>query len=241
MSNLERNDSERVPRQKVAERLTDLAYSLAAGGPLELSVDGERLSIPLADDVLLERDLKAGTDCVKLELSLSWSNEGDDSSARPGTHTTRLKGAPPMSIADEVRAALASDPRIHHPAEVSVVERAGTVTLRGTVRSLHQRRTAVEIAGSVSGAARVDDQLRIDPRDHYQDDEIRGAALQALASDDAVPADRVDVSVSSGWLTLTGVVKRQSDSDAAFASVSHLAGVGGITNAIKVITAGADG
>jgi hypothetical protein len=33
----------------------------------------------------------------------------------------------------------------------------------------------------------------------------------------------------------------QSDSDAAFATVSRLAGVGGITNEIKVITAGLGG
>ena len=81
MSNLKRNDSERVPRQKAAERLTDLAYALTVGSLLELSVDGERLSVPLADDVLLERDLKAGGDHVELEVSLSWSNEGDDDSA----------------------------------------------------------------------------------------------------------------------------------------------------------------
>ena len=82
MSDLKRNDSERVPRQKAAERLIDLAYALTVGGPLELSVDGERVSVPLADDVLVERDLKAGADHVELELSLSWSNPGpDDDSA----------------------------------------------------------------------------------------------------------------------------------------------------------------
>jgi amphi-Trp domain-containing protein len=81
MSNLKRNDSERVPRQKAAERLTDLAFALTVGGPLELNVDGERLSVPLADDLLLERDLKAGADRIELELSLSWSNRGDDASA----------------------------------------------------------------------------------------------------------------------------------------------------------------
>jgi osmotically-inducible protein OsmY len=146
-----------------------------------------------------------------------------------------------MSIADQIKVALASDPRIHHPAEVAVSERAGTVTLRGTVASLHQRRTVVEIAGAASGVATVDDQLHIDPRDHYQDDEVRGAALQALMSNAAVPADRLDVRVSAGWLTLKGAVKRQSESDAAFASVSGLVGVGGVTNEIKVVTAGVDG
>jgi osmotically-inducible protein OsmY len=101
--------------------------------------------------------------------------------------------------------------RIHNPAELAVSEKAGTVTLRGTVRSLHQRRTAVEIARSVRGVRAVEEDLRVDPRDHWRDEVLRGA------------------------------VKHRSDSDAAFAAVSRLAGVGGITNEIKVITAGLGG
>ena len=115
------------------------------------------------------------------------------------------------------------------------------MTLRGTVRSLHQRRTAVEIARSVRGVRAVEDELRVDPRDHWTDEELRGAALQALMSDDSVPADWLDAKVTADWVTLTGEVKHQSDSDAAFAAVSRLAGVGGITNEIKVITAGLGG
>ena len=146
-----------------------------------------------------------------------------------------------QNIAAEIRARLARDPRIHHPREVAVSARAGAVMLRGTVRSLHQRRAAAEIARSVRGVRTVDDELRVDPRDRWQDDEVRGAALQALMSDDRVPADRVDVRVASGWLTLSGSVKRQSQSDAAFEVVSRIAGVGGITNRIEVVTAGLGG
>jgi osmotically-inducible protein OsmY len=113
--------------------------------------------------------------------------------------------------------------------------------LRGTVRSIHQRRVAVEIARSVPGVGDVVDELHVDPRDRFLDDEVRGAALQALMSNGSVPADRIDVHVANGWLTLRGEVKHQSESDAAFAAVSELPGVGGITNEIKVITAGIDG
>ncbi len=141
-------------------------------------------------------------------------------------------------IAEDVRAALAGDPHLHNPAEVAVSERAGTVVLRGTVQSLHQRRLAVETAKSVRGVRDVTDEIAIDPRDHWDDAEVRGAALQALMSSDAVPADHVDVSVADGWLTLTGRVKHQSESNAAFEAVSDLPGVGGITNRIEVVTAG---
>ena len=144
-------------------------------------------------------------------------------------------------IIEEIRSRLRDDPRVHNPAEVAVSERAGAVTLRGTVRSPHQRRTAMQIARSVAGVATVQDQLRIDPRDHWDDAEIRGAALQALVASDGVPEDRVDVGVSAAWLTLKGEVGHQSESDAAFAAVSSVSGIGGITNSIRVVTAGLDG
>ena len=145
------------------------------------------------------------------------------------------------AIVDEIRTRLESDPRIHNPAEVAVSERERRVTLRGTVRSLHQRRRAVEIARAVPGVLEIEDELQVDPRDHWDDDEIRGTALQALASSELVPDERVDVTVTAGWLTLTGQVKHQQHSNAAFDAVSGIAGVGGITNEIKVIASPVDG
>jgi osmotically-inducible protein OsmY len=49
------------------------------------------------------------------------------------------------------------------------------------------------------------------------------------------------VIVANGWLTLKGEVEHQYESNAAFDVVYRLPGVGGITNEIKVITAGVDG
>jgi osmotically-inducible protein OsmY len=145
-----------------------------------------------------------------------------------------------IKIIDEIRAELEDNPHIPHPAEIAISEREGDVTLRGSVGSWHQRQAAVQVAKSVRGVRGVEDQLTVDLRDHWDDDVIRGVALQALMSSDDVPADRVDVKVDAGWLTLKGEVKHQFDSDAAFAAVSGVPGVGGITNEIKVITAGID-
>ena len=146
-----------------------------------------------------------------------------------------------IKIIDEIRAKLEDDHHIPHPAEIAISEREGDVTLRGSVGRWHQRQEAVQVAKSVRGVRRVEDDLTIDVRDQLDDDVIRGVALQALMSSDDVPADRVDVKVDAGWLTLKGEVKHQFDSDAAFAAVSGVPGVGGITNEIKVITAGIDG
>jgi osmotically-inducible protein OsmY len=139
-------------------------------------------------------------------------------------------------IIDEIRARYADDDRIPHPAEVAISERAGTVMLRGTVGSFAQRRAAVELAKSVPGVTRVDDELSVNLRDPSDDQEIKGAVLQALMSNKDVPADRIDVSVSAGWVTLKGTVKHQSDSDAAFEAAAEVPGHGGITNKIEVVS-----
>jgi osmotically-inducible protein OsmY len=141
-------------------------------------------------------------------------------------------------ISDEIRANYGRDPRLPHPGEVAVSERAGAVTLRGTVGTPQQRHAAVAIAKSVRGVRDVYDELSVDPRDHWEDAEIRGAALQALMSSPGVRADQIEVKVDAAWLTMKGEVKRQDESDAAFEAVSQVSGVGGITNRITVITAG---
>ena len=144
-------------------------------------------------------------------------------------------------ISEEIRATLECDQRFPHPAEVAITEQRGTVVLRGSVGSPIQRRAAVRIARSVPGVVVVYDELWVDPRDRWEDNEVRGIALQALMSSDEVPDDRIDVNVSNGWLTLKGEVEHQYESNAAFEVVHRLPGVGGITNEIKVITAGIDG
>lgn len=69
----ERTDRVRVSPQQAAERLTDIAYALVAGGPLELTVDHERVTVPLGDEVRMQRDLKSDGDRHQLELQLYWS------------------------------------------------------------------------------------------------------------------------------------------------------------------------
>lgn len=145
---------------------------------------------------------------------------------------------PDQQVIDEIRSRYARADHVHNPAEIAVSEKAGTVTLRGTVNSPKQSRLAADIAKSVRGVRAVENELLIDPRDHSEDAEIRGAALQALMSSPDVPEDAVDVTVANGWLTLRGQVSHQYESDAAFEAASGLPGVGGMTNKIVVVTAG---
>jgi osmotically-inducible protein OsmY len=142
------------------------------------------------------------------------------------------------TVEDDIREALKRDPRIPSPDEVAVSAVDGEVVLRGTVGSFSQRRAAVGDARKADGVEDVDDQLqvRILDAERRTDADIRGIALQILNWDAEVPEDLVDLKVSDGWLTLTGEVDSQYQSDAAYYDVAKLQGVTGITNEIKVIT-----
>jgi osmotically-inducible protein OsmY len=140
-------------------------------------------------------------------------------------------------VIEDVRAGLASDPRLPYPDEIAIESFGDTVTLRGTVGSLAQRRAAVADARRTRGVLDVYDELdvRVLDRDRREDAEIRGAALQRLSWDSEIPADYLDVHVKDGWITLKGDVDYQFQSDLAFDDVSRLYGVTGVTNEIKVV------
>jgi osmotically-inducible protein OsmY len=145
------------------------------------------------------------------------------------------------SLEDAVLESLDGDPRITDSSEIAVSAEDGIVTLRGTVESFSQRRAAAENARKIAlrqthGAYEVDNQLKVNlpGTDRREDDEIRGAALQALIWDTDVPSDSVDVKVENGWVTLKGDVSYQFQSDAAYDDVGSLDGVCGVTNEIKV-------
>jgi amphi-Trp domain-containing protein len=71
-------EHELLSRQQVAERLIDIAYALTAGGPLELTAAGRRVTVPVPNELHLERELKSKGNRVGLELELTWSTpEGE--------------------------------------------------------------------------------------------------------------------------------------------------------------------
>jgi osmotically-inducible protein OsmY len=144
---------------------------------------------------------------------------------------------PKISIEEAVRESLDNDRRLRRPAEVAVMVDDGVVTLRGTVGTFGQRLAAVRDARKVHGVDYVEDQIevRILDVDRRSDAELRGMALQAIAWDTDAPDEEIEVKVTDGWVTLTGEVSYQFQSDAAHGDVAKLFGVIGITNEIRVV------
>ena len=123
------------------------------------------------------------------------------------------------STEDAVWEVLSLDRRIPDPDQVAVSAEGGTVTLRGTVGSFSQRRAAANDAYNIDGVDYVDDELKV-----------------RLMWDADVPADLIDVKVGEGWVTLTGDVSYQFESDAAFEDVADMLGVVSVTSSIRVTT-----
>jgi osmotically-inducible protein OsmY len=65
------------------------------------------------------------------------------------------------------------------------------------------------------------------------DERIKLAVMTALHFDVAVPRDRVRVTVSRGWVTLTGRVARDCERSRAEADAAMCVGVTGVTNRLS--------
>jgi osmotically-inducible protein OsmY len=142
------------------------------------------------------------------------------------------------TIEAAVREKIASDARIEDANAIAVSVDNGTATLRGTVGSFRQRRAAAKDAHDVEGVYELIDEVsvRLLDAERRDDADIRGVALQSLMWDVEVPAESVDVKVKEGWVTLSGEVSEQFESDAAYDDVAHLHGVVGVSNHIRVIS-----
>ena len=97
------------------------------------------------------------------------------------------------------------------PNEIGVSVKDGVVTLTGWVDSYQKRWAAEEAAHRVRGVKAVanDIEVRLPVGAERTDADIAAAAVRALEWDAMLPIDRIDVTVSRGWVTLKGEVDWQ--------------------------------
>jgi osmotically-inducible protein OsmY len=122
------------------------------------------------------------------------------------------------------------------PNEIGVAVKDGIVTVTGWVDSYTKRWAVEEAALRVRGVKGVANEIevRLPSSSERTDADIAAAAIRALEWDAFLPADKVKVSVSKGWVTLEGEVDWQFERDDAERVVRRLTGVRGVTNLIKV-------
>jgi osmotically-inducible protein OsmY len=137
-------------------------------------------------------------------------------------------------LVDNVSDELFWDPKVDNEA-IAVAANAGTVTLRGTVGSLREKREAKSAAQRVIGVLEVDNQLKVRLMGDLGriDADIRGDVLQALMLDSLVPRT-VDAKVLTGEVTLTGTVDWQYQRDEADFVASNIVGILDVFNQIEI-------
>src|SRR5882762_9786357 len=113
-------------------------------------------------------------------------------------------------IQKDVMAELKWEPRVL-PNEIGVTVKDGVVTLTGWVDSYTKRWAAEDAAHRVRGVLAVanDIQVRLPISAERTDADIAAAAVRALEWDAFVPIDKIQVTVSKGWVTLKGEVEWQ--------------------------------
>jgi osmotically-inducible protein OsmY len=141
-------------------------------------------------------------------------------------------------LARYVTAELHWDPKIDGDA-ISVSANDGVVRLRGTVGSFREKRDAMQSAERVYGVKKVDNDLevRILNDDRRSDAELRGAVLQALTLDSAVPST-IDAKVDDGVVTLTGTANWKYQQDEAGFVAGNVRGVITVADEVELVPQG---
>src|SRR5512135_88624 len=128
---------------------------------------------------------------------------GEEAIVMTAPTTTRTDEQIQRDVLDE----LAWDARVR-PNEIGVAVTDGVVTLTGWVDSYTKKWAAERAAHRVRGVRAVanDIEVRLSSSAERTDTDIAAAVTRALEWDAFVSVDKLDVTVSKGWVTLQGEV-----------------------------------
>ena len=147
------------------------------------------------------------------------------------TATTRSDEQIQKDVLDELK----WEARVQ-PNEIGVAVKDGIVTLLGWVDSYTKRWAAEDAAHRVRGVKAVANEIevRLPVSSERNDADIAAAAFRALEWDALVPVEKLDLTVSKGWVTLQGEVEWHYQKQDAERVVRRLSGVKGVVNLITV-------
>src|SRR6185437_12123998 len=138
-------------------------------------------------------------------------------------------------IQQDVLEELSWDPHVT-VSDIGAIVKEGVVTLTGVVESYLVRLAAQNAALRVKGVHAVANEIevRLHTSAERTDSDLALAALYALKWDAAIQADKLDVTISHGYVTLKGEVEWPFQREAAERAIRRLAGVKGVTNWVAV-------
>jgi osmotically-inducible protein OsmY len=156
-------------------------------------------------------------------------------SRSPAKFASKGQAMTDKQLQDHVQAALEWEPSIDAE-DIGVTVDQGVVTLRGDVKTYTEKAAAERVTLGVYGVKAVANDLavRLSGSLRRTDSEIALAAVNALKWNSQVPADKVNVVVTSGWVTLSGELDWYYQRESAYQLVRDLVGVVGVTNRMTV-------
>ncbi|WP_061958539.1 BON domain-containing protein [Cupriavidus pauculus] len=138
-----------------------------------------------------------------------------------------------MELKKLVNDELEWDPRVVAQ-NIGVEVHQAIVTLSGHVSTYSEKIAAEAAAERVSGVKGVVVKLEVRQSASQGDEAVVLAARNALQWYVHVPADDLKVEIEKGWITLRGTVQWGFQRRAAENAVSHIRGVVGVSNLIRV-------
>jgi osmotically-inducible protein OsmY len=138
-------------------------------------------------------------------------------------------------IRDDVEAELDWDPSFDSR-QVGVAVKDGIVTLTGHVNAFPDRWAAQKAAQRVSDVKAIANEVEVKLPFAVKrsDTEIAEAVLNAIQSNQSIPATHLKLTVRDGWLTVQGQVNWQYQSNAVDIAVRGVHGVKGVENLIVI-------
>ncbi len=134
-------------------------------------------------------------------------------------------------IQSDVMQELKWDASVTHE-HIGVTVKDGVVTLTGSVPSYMEKFAAKHVYGVKAVVEKTQVEL---PGSHQRDDQdLAEAVLSALRWNVQVPDRMLKVTVSDGWVTLSGEVDWKFQKQAAENSIRILTGVKGVMNEISI-------
>jgi len=120
--------------------------------------------------------------------------------------------------------------------DVGVEVDNGVVTLTGTLNSYAKKLAAREAAHRVAGVLDVADDTQVIPLSSFRrtDTDIAEAVRRALGWHALVPGERIQSTVSDGFVTLEGEVDNWNQRLEAESAIRNLQGVRGVLNRVRV-------
>lgn len=140
-----------------------------------------------------------------------------------------------LKLQQDVLDELDWDPKVD-AAHIGVAASDGSVTLSGHVGNYPAKYAAANAARRVRGVRAIADEIKVHlPSEFRRDDsDIAERIAHVLEWNISVPSEGIQAKVSGGFVTLSGEVDWEFQRRQVEKQVRHVAGVTGVSNAIKI-------